>query len=330
MDPERNNANWDYLNGKLDGGWDMVQVSQHSLKEHFKCLVCLTLPRYPYVTECGHYICAGCAIKNYTNKYNKITKIECSACGSECNISDLSHLFNINTCLKDIYNTLQVTCNYCTTFSDCPTKMLKHEVNECMKRPVKCLTAGCMAVFPINELDKHCETFKCKRPSKNSMIAFNFPDKRRLILAKLSPPNSTHIPVELKQSMPKQTNSVENQPINICEETRHGFDSNDSNEIPLFGERLRIGPNYSYAESSDIDNEFEYVESFFPSAQSIDETENEIRYQRYTEIRADYERRKRERAELEQLPAQPKSEDRRRMREADKAFSSKPPKIPRF
>jgi hypothetical protein len=164
------------------------------------------------------------------------------------------------------------------------------------------------------------------------MIGFNFPDKRRLILDKLSAPNSTPIPVE-KQSVPKQIKSVENQPANISNEKSIGFESDNSNVIAEFDERLLIGPNYSYAESSDIDNGFEteldYVESFFPSAQSIDETENEIRFQRYSEVRAEYDRRQRERAELEQLSAQPKSAGRRRMREADKAFSSKPPKIPR-
>ena len=49
-------ANWDYLNGRLDGGWDMNQVAENPLKEEFKCPICKTLPRYPYLFKCGHPI----------------------------------------------------------------------------------------------------------------------------------------------------------------------------------------------------------------------------------------------------------------------------------
>ena len=177
--PKANGKEWiksrDYFFGSQQIGWSVDQLKDGKDSSPFICSICLGVPKFPMeVLTCGDSFCFDC-IGEYLLRTMKekslLAPFYCPNCKEEFEEDDIVYFQNFSKALYRVFTSIDVRCSYGCGLVMSTKSLIKHEMWECTKRPVKCPN-NCRQLLPDDEMDGHigeCDhrlviCNKCKQP----------------------------------------------------------------------------------------------------------------------------------------------------------------------
>lgn len=165
----------DYNEDKQQSGWSLELVKCGKDACPFICSICLGLPKFPVeILSCGDtfcFDCIGALILRNIEEHSIYNSGRCPNCKDLFETKDIQAFEEVSKALYRVYTSIDVSCSYGCGLITSTKSLVKHEMWECRKRPVKCPN-GCNKVLPDTEMEAHldeCEhrlvyCNKCKLP----------------------------------------------------------------------------------------------------------------------------------------------------------------------
>ena len=161
----------DYLQDSCQSGWTVDLLKAGKDPSPFICGICNGIPKFPVeIISCGDIFCFDCILsfERETPWSTFINPLKCPNCKEIFHLEQAKEIEDVSKALDRRFRLIELTCSYGCGLVAVTKSLIKHEMWECAKRPVKCPNK-CNKVLLDAEMETHIDVCERRPPTTRSI-----------------------------------------------------------------------------------------------------------------------------------------------------------------